>query len=284
MKRCFLTFVLLVISIQIVAQHKTKKVKLPAELNEISGLEKFNDTTLIAINDSGNSPTIFFINLQGQIIKKTHVMDTPNIDWEDLTMDDVGNLYIADVGNNNNIRKDLIVLKVNLNSAFMMDSIETEKINFTYKHANNTSFSLKKSAYDCEAIYWFNDSLRLLTKLRSKPAKNEEMNGTFEYALPTSPGNYNLVPNAHYWTGGNNKLKHQVTACDNTDEQLAILTYGFIYFYQLNESTKKSTESLQFLKLTQKEALVYFSAAKIFVAAEKHWLLGGPFLYSIELK
>lgn len=60
------------------------------------------------------------------------MLNAPNTDWEDLTMDDKGNLYIADVGNNLNERKDLCVLKLNANSAFQSDSINVEKIYFSY--------------------------------------------------------------------------------------------------------------------------------------------------------
>lgn len=284
MKRFYFTLFLLIFSYQLVAQSKNKKIKLPAELNEISGIEKLNDTILIAINDSGNSPEIFFINLEGKIIHKTIVSNALNNDWEDLTTDNDGNLYIADVGNNSNQRNDLCILKVNALEAFRVDAIKVEKISLNYTHRINSPVAVEYNAYDCEAIYWLNDSLYLLTKLRSKPAKNDEMNGTFVYVFSSAVGSYNLGPSNHYWTGGNNKLKHQVTACDQFGEELAILTYGFIYFYRIGLPRETPKESIKFKRLTQKEALVYLSANKIIVAAEKHWLLGGPFLYTIDLK
>lgn len=284
MKQHVLTLFLLVISFSFYAQYKINKIKLPAELNEISGLEKFNDSTLIAINDSGNSPTIFFITLKGKLIKKTLVSNATNIDWEDLTIDNKGNLYIADAGNNSNSRKNLVVLKIDMNRAFDSDSIAAEKIYFTYKNQLNFSSNATNRAHDSEALFWFNDSLYLLTKLRSKPKRNKEMNGSFQYGFPTIPGEYSLIPNRNYWTGGSNKLKHQVTACDNFQNKLAILTYGAIYFYSLETSSIMKKESIRFLRLTQKEALVYFSENKLLVAAEKNWLLSGPFLYTIEFK
>jgi hypothetical protein len=284
MKGIVFSIILLFISIQLYPQHTVNKLKLPAELKEISGLEKFNDSILIAINDSGNSPFIFFIDLKGEIIKKTFVSNALNIDWEDLTIDDEGNLYIADVGNNDHLRKDLCILKLNAQQAFISDSIRAEKIYFTYTDQPDLSANYVSQSHDCEAVFWFEDSLHLLTKITTKPKKDYWYNGTSDYMLSTIPGTYSVRSKTHYWTGGNNRLKHQVTACDNLNNVIAILTYGFVYFYQIGSPRIVDREPIEFKRLTQKESLVYFSSTKIFVAAEKHWFLGGPFLYTIDLK
>jgi hypothetical protein len=279
MKGIIFSIILLFISIQLYPQHTVNKLKLSAELKEISGLEKFNDSILIAINDSGNSPLIFFIDLKGEIIKKTFVSNALNIDWEDLTIDDEGNLYIADVGNNDHLRKDLCIFKLNAHQAFNSDSIRAEKIYFTYTDQLDVSQS-----HDCEAVFWFEDSLHLLTKITTKPKKDYWYNGTLDYMLSINPGMHSVKSKTHYWTGGDNGLKHQVTACDNLNNVIAILTYGFIYFYKIGSPRIVEREPIEFKRLTQKESLVYFSSTKIFVAAEKHWFLGGPFLYIIDLK
>lgn len=50
-------------------------------------------------NDSGNSSTLFAIDRQGKLIAQFNV-NAPNTDWEDIAIDDSGNLYLADIGNN----------------------------------------------------------------------------------------------------------------------------------------------------------------------------------------
>lgn len=284
MKRIVFSVFLLFISIQLFSQHTLNKLKLPAELKEISGLEKFNDSILIAINDSGNAPLIFFIDLKGEIIKKTFVSNALNIDWEDLTLDDEGNLYIADVGNNDHLRNDLCILKLNAQQAYNSDSISAEKIYFTYTDQLDLSDNYVSQSHDCEAVFWFEDTLHLLTKITTKPKKDYWHNGTSDYRLSTTPGRYSVKSKTHYWTGGDNRLKHQVTACDNLNTTIAILTYGFVYFYQIDSPRIVEREPIEFKRLTQKESLLYFSETKIFVAAEKHWFLGGPFLYTIDLE
>jgi hypothetical protein len=284
MRQSGLLFLILLLCNQfILSQKSISKRKLSSELNEISGLEKFNDTILIAINDGGNSPELFFLDLSGKIIKKT-VLLASNNDWEDLTMDDHRNLYIADVGNNLNNRKDLALLKLNVDQAFVTDSIAAEKISFNYFH--QTAFPSPKDAYvyDCEAVFWWNDSLRLLTKITSKPRRNKFTNGTFEYAIPSQPGTFSLKPSKNYWTGGTNKLKHQVTAADSYKSTLAILTYGYLFFSEIGFSETRDYEPIKFKRLTQKESLVFLNEKEIIVAAERNRLLGGPYLYTIKLK
>jgi hypothetical protein len=51
-------------------------------------------------NDSGNSATLFAVDRQGRILNQFAIA-APNIDWEDVAIDDQGRLYIGDIGNNN---------------------------------------------------------------------------------------------------------------------------------------------------------------------------------------
>ena len=50
-------------------------------------------------NDSGNPPLLFAIRADGQIVRQFR-LDVPNIDWEDIAIDDQGHLYVGDIGNN----------------------------------------------------------------------------------------------------------------------------------------------------------------------------------------
>ena len=56
---------------------------------------------LWAVQDSGNESKLFNIDDKGGVIGEVNVGITNN-DWEDLTCDAEGNLYIGDFGNNNN--------------------------------------------------------------------------------------------------------------------------------------------------------------------------------------
>ena len=287
----FLTSLILFLSVNF--SFSQEKCKLPRALNEISGLEKLNDSVLIAINDSGNSPDIFFINLQGDILKKCRVLNAPNTDWEDLTMDDKGNLFIADVGNNLNERKDLCVIKLNADQAFQADSISVQKIFYSY--ADQTDFPPKHTGfkYNCEAIYWKDDCLHLITKNESKKPKEDREKNSWnrfpeDYVISDKPGIYNAKLNSinieYLHKVGSKGISDLVTSIDYYEGVIAVLTYSEIRTFCINESAGLTTFSKawgtkKFKKIAQREALVIFSDKIIYIATEKHPLLCGPFLY-----
>lgn len=62
-------------------------------------------------NDSGNPPQIFAITREGKLIA-TYRIDAPNVDWEDIAIDDAGRLYLADIGNNSHNRWQVQVYRV----------------------------------------------------------------------------------------------------------------------------------------------------------------------------
>jgi hypothetical protein len=105
------------------AQKKIRSFKLDDELKEISGLESINDSLFIGHNDGGNDPLLYVMNQEGKILKSCKIYNAKNTDWEDLTKDDKGNLYIADIGNNANKRKKVRILKVELDSVLLLDSV-----------------------------------------------------------------------------------------------------------------------------------------------------------------
>jgi hypothetical protein len=50
-------------------------------------------------NDSGNSPSLFAVRRSGAIVREFR-LNVPNVDWEDIAVDDQGHLYVGDIGNN----------------------------------------------------------------------------------------------------------------------------------------------------------------------------------------
>ena len=50
-------------------------------------------------NDSGNPPVLFAVKADGSLVRSYRV-EAPNVDWEDIALDDSGHLYLGDIGNN----------------------------------------------------------------------------------------------------------------------------------------------------------------------------------------
>ena len=92
-------------------QQDTKQIKtvykLPKSLKEVSGITYGRDTRILwMLEDSGNKNKIYGLDSKCKIVKEITISNTKNIDWEDLTKDNSGNLYIGDFGNNDNERKE----------------------------------------------------------------------------------------------------------------------------------------------------------------------------------
>ncbi len=50
-------------------------------------------------NDSGNAPRLFAVRRDGGLIRE-YMVKIPNVDWEDIAIDNAGHLYLGEIGNN----------------------------------------------------------------------------------------------------------------------------------------------------------------------------------------
>jgi len=129
---------------------------LPLTLKEIPGTETTKQSNLIwTLNDGGNKAILYGLDKNG-VIKKELKVNAKNHDWEDLTSDKQGNLYIGDFGNNLNKRKNLVILKVSSDSLNNSGKTDIERISFRY--SNQEKFPPKKKSlhFDCEAFFHYN--------------------------------------------------------------------------------------------------------------------------------
>lgn len=163
------------------AQKKiARRTVLPPVLKEVSGMVLMPDGHLWMLNDSKNPPELFRFDPEAGKLLETRRLPLINRDWEDLTTDNKGNLYIGDVGNNKNARKDLRVYIYNPTTEYL-DSI-------LLRYPDQKSFAPSDARdwnFNCEAIVFFQDSLHLFSKNNFK--------GNFyskHYVVPAKPGNY----------------------------------------------------------------------------------------------
>ena len=68
---------------------------LPTSLKETSAIEKIKDSNIFwIIEDAGNKNNLYGINTKGKIVKDIKITNAKNIDWEDLTCDNEGNIKL----------------------------------------------------------------------------------------------------------------------------------------------------------------------------------------------
>ena len=141
-----------------------ESIVLPKVINETSGLEILNEF-FITHNDSGGEPSLYFFNLNGEIINSIKLAEESfweiyNNDWEDITADE-DYIFIADTGNNFGYRDNLNIIKVKT-SDFSIDS----KIDIAYKD-QEIFVPRPKHKYDAEALFLIEDKIAILSKDRS---------------------------------------------------------------------------------------------------------------------
>jgi hypothetical protein len=133
-----------------------------------------SDTVFWTLNDSGDWARIFAIDARGQLISPPwddhfqglKINGASNLDWEDLAIDDEGNLLIAACGNNGNARRDLAVYVLpEPNPAAVNASHVTKRLPFYYPEQK--AFPPRERNFDCEAIFFADGRLHFLTKHRS---------------------------------------------------------------------------------------------------------------------
>lgn len=270
------TLFIFVLLTELVSGQKITVYDLPESLNEISGLEVLNDTTLIAINDGGNSSSIYLLNMDGSIQKTVDVINAKNNDWEDLARDDHF-LYIADIGNNLNKRKDQQILKINLSDITSKAQVKAEKISLSY--LEQKAFPPEKDSlfFDAESLAVEGDSLVIVTKNRVSPWNGKAI----VYKLPKAPGEYKLQAHQRLNLGNGSWRTDSATGMDIKNGKWYILTYGKILVYKPSSAGLVWEHTFKFWKFTQKESVV-LTEDFIFVADEKQKLLGGGKLYRID--
>lgn len=159
-------------SLSVFAQAKAKKCfKLPAQLEEVSGLYIASMDSLWWHNDSGAGPLVYRTNGRGDIQEQIDLSPAQAYDWEDMTADAQGRIYIGDFGDNRFVRKQLNIYR------YTPQSQQLDSISYTYPN---------DESYNVEAFFWHQDSLHLFTKSVIQSADLP----TYHFVLPAKAGQH----------------------------------------------------------------------------------------------
>ena len=135
---------------------------LTGELDENSGLI-YSNNRLFSINDGGNGTQIQELSFQGNILRTIHVDSNQNTDWEAITQSE-SDVFIGDFGNNAGNRTNLRILRINKNELQNFDTVHASQVHFNYPDQVNFSNTVNQHNFDCEAFFYYQDSLHLFTK------------------------------------------------------------------------------------------------------------------------
>lgn len=261
-------FVLLLFFTSVAFSQLETVCQLPKELDECSGMLFLNDSTLLLHNDSERPNRLYMVNLKGELLD-TIELPVQLRDFEAVTAK--GNLlYLGDIGNNSNNRKDLKIAVFDLKKRKII-SIHA----ISYPEQESFPPSADSWYFDAEAMIFKNDSLLIFTKNRTKPYDGKSLIYYFNESL----GKLERV--GEITTGTEGWLTNSVTDAVYYKEKLYLLTYRFLYIFDTHFQLK---EKIKFPGITQKEAIAINSKGVIYIATEKHPVLGGGKLYKLKKK
>ena len=254
---------------------------LPKELKEVSGIA-FSNNLMYCIADSGNKNEVIVLDDSNTIIKKISLNTIENIDWEDLTFDKKGNLYIGDFGNNDNTRRDLAIYKINQQN--LNENTVDVSYNVTFDYPEQTEFPLNKKnlKFDVEAFFEYNNDFYLFTKNRSK-----DFDGSCNiYKVPNKEGFHHA------------QLVNTITTCSDYQDcaitsaalspdglKYVLLSHSKIWIfenYKAEDITNGKVREVKLNHFSQKEAICFKDVTTLFIADEKVKKMGGK-LYKVKL-
>ena len=239
--------------------------ELPKELVESSALAYLNKE-FYSINDSGNEPKIYVFNDKGGIQHTCFIENVSNVDWEALCFDEKY-IYIGDIGNNLNKRKDLGIYRVEREKVRAFNSVEAEIIRFQYHGQQDFPPEQNDLYYDAESLVMRNDSLFIFTKNRTEPfdgiAKVYYVPSNFESQVEAKALYlYDLNLPATNW------MEESITDAQVCGDHLFILTYAKVYDFKWIGNQFVEQETYDFDSFTQKEGLA-ISKRFIYLTEEK---------------
>lgn len=151
-------------------ESKLKKLgKLPAEIVESSGLARGPAAGVYFTHgDSGTAAELYAVHENGKLVNRWKLAGAKQRDWEAMTVDDRGRVYICDSGNNFHNRRDLTIYCLDFKRPDALGSI-------VFDYPDQREFPPRKmdQSFDVEACVWHDKHLYLFSKdrIRSRASR-----------------------------------------------------------------------------------------------------------------
>ncbi|MDI1255362.1 MAG: hypothetical protein PSV16_04615 [Flavobacterium sp.] len=255
----------------------------PHNLKEVSAVEVPEKSGLIWVcEDSGNKPELYALDAEGKIVNTVTIKNTDNNDWEDLTSDQDGNLYIGDFGNNDNNRENLAIYEISASDLTKSDAAIAKKIEFYYPEQKD--FPPKKSQrfYDCEAFFYYKDNFYLFTKNRSS-----KFDGTTMLYKVANKTGHNPAQLIGKFKTCDEFRKCAITSADiSPDGKIVILlscAKAWLFEnYKNDDFLNGKVREIDLQDYTQKEGIGFLNNSEVYISDEREKKIGGK-LYKLKL-
>lgn len=255
---------------------------LPKVLKEASGLAITEGKNFWSHNDDG-IPALYCMDSVGNLIKAIH-LNAKNSGWEDLALDDKGNLYIGGFGNNDNTKRDLKIYKIANPDQVEAPVTIPEIIHYTYSDQKEFPPSAAAKNFDVDAFVFFNDALWLFTKNRTVPFTGYSK----IYRLMPKPGNQVAELVDSVFIGKGAMLNHWLTGADISPDKttLALLFHDHVLFikdFQHTSFSKGKAYKLPLQHFSHKAGIAFKNNNEIYIVDEREFNWLGGKLYKLKL-
>lgn len=271
-------------------QSTTDKIEvlttLPKMIKEASAAEISSAAPDLVwtIEDQKNDNILFGFTKNGELKKEIRINNVKNNDWEDLTSDEKGNIYIGDFGNNDNERQNLAIYKINASDLAKDQADASEIVEFYYPEQTEFPAKKKDRIYDSESFFIFNNQFYLFTKNRSSKFDGT----TVLYRVDNKPGARLPAKKISSFVTCDNFNHCAVTSAAISPDKtkVAILTSDKVWIFtdfKGDDFFSGKSQMIELEHFTQKEGLTFESNDSLLItdeAAKK----GESFLYRLKLK
>lgn len=252
--------------------------ELSTVMRESSGLVANGRAGFWTLNDGNNGPEIHASDTTGNVYRTVELLNGYNYDWEDMTSDEDGNLYLADIGDKNasyspsQAYDDLSIYKIG-NPDYHCDAfVSAEIISFRFPTGSGVN--------NAEGIFYHDNYLYIVTKMPGQallyrvPATPSASQYTAEYITSMQFGSPQYLAGA---------------AALSPDGELLVLI-GETRMWIISDFTDGvffdgTVTALDFGIQLQRESVAFIGNREIYITDEAEWngITDGGFLSYLDL-
>ena len=237
------------------------------EIDEASALEIVKGSNLLwTIEDAGNKNYLFGLDYKGHIKKKIKITNAKNTDWEDLTSDNLGNIYIGDFGNNSKKRKKFLIYKVRIDTLTTNKAI-AEEISFTMPK--------KEKSEDFESFFLLENNFYIFSKNQNK---------SLLLKVPNKIGTHTAKLVTKFKLDGK-QTKVTSAAISPDKKTIVLLNHDKLWKvnnFKSNNFFKGDIKEIKFEHNSQKEGICFKNNSTVYISDERG-NNNASYIYAIDI-
>ena len=227
-------------------QTSGQAVGLPRILRESSGVawSRVRPEVLFSHNDGGHEASIYALNSEGSLLGELPLQGVQNRDWEDIATgkcEDSACIYVADVGDNDEVRDQIVLYRVKDDGVYPGSPLEAEAFHMI----------LPDGPRDMESVFVLpGEEVFFVSKGRSDAVT------LYRYPPPLRAGETVTLEAVQSLTNNRLPILQQITGADASEDGsiVAIRTYESLHFFRVVDGLLEEMDGGRVVLRTLNEA------------------------------